>query len=44
MKRWVIEHGLVLANFALFVVFLIGMSLTGWQVSNDDLVDHGSAL
>ena len=43
MKRWVIEHGLVLVNAALFVAFLVGMSLTGWQVSNDELIDHGSA-
>lgn len=36
------EHGLLLVNVALFVIFLVGMALTGWQVSNDELLDHGA--
>jgi hypothetical protein len=41
--RWAREHGLVLVNAALFACFMIGMTLTGWQVSNDELVQHGDA-
>jgi hypothetical protein len=33
--RWVREHGLVVVNVALFVLFLAGMTFTGWQVAND---------
>jgi len=43
MLRWAREHGLVLANVALFAVFLVGMALTGWQVSNEQALDHGAA-
>jgi hypothetical protein len=43
MLPWLRQHGLVLVNVALFLVFLIGMSVTGWQTSNDDLLDHGMA-
>ena len=43
MKRWLIEHGLVLVNVALFLAFLVGMSIAGWQVANEDLLDHGRA-
>jgi hypothetical protein len=42
MKRWIHEHGLLLVNLALFLLFLVGMALTGWQVSNQELVDHGA--
>jgi hypothetical protein len=41
--RWLREHGLVVVNSGLFIVFLIGMSVTGWQVSNGELVSHGEA-
>ena len=37
------EDGLLLANLGPFVVFLIGMTLTGWSVSNDELTEHGAA-
>jgi len=43
VKQWLTEHGLVVVNVALFVVFLIGMSIAGWQVSNDELIEHGAA-
>jgi hypothetical protein len=39
--RWVREHGLVIVNVVLFVIFLAGMTVTGWQVSNQELADHG---
>ncbi|MBI5160293.1 MAG: hypothetical protein HY996_02590 [Micrococcales bacterium] len=41
MKRWTREHGLVLVNATLFLVFLLGMAASGWQVSNSDLMQHG---
>lgn len=42
MKRWLYENGLLLVNLALFLVFLVGMALTGWQVSNEELLEHGA--
>ena len=42
MKQWWKEHGLLLVNAALFVIFLIGMAVTGWQVSNEELLEHGA--
>ena len=41
--RWVREHGLVLMNVALFAIFLTGMTITGWQVSNDEALQHGAS-
>ena len=41
MIRWAREHGLVLVNAALFLLFLVGMTLTGWQVSNEEALTHG---
>lgn len=43
MLRWLREHGLVLVNVTLFLLFLVGMTLTGWQVSNEESVAHGGA-
>lgn len=43
MKLWLREHGLLLVNGALFLVFLVGMTVTGWHVSSDEAVQHGSA-
>jgi hypothetical protein len=43
MWRWIREHGLVTVNLMLFLGFLVGMTLTGWQVSNDELAQHGAA-
>lgn len=39
--QWYLEHGLLLTNLTLFIVFLVGMALTGWQVSSEDQVAHG---
>ena len=43
LGTWIRHHGIVLVNTALFVIFLCGMSVTGWQVANQDLMDHGRA-
>ena len=43
MKKWLREHGLLLANGSLFVAFLIGMTVTGWHVANNESVRHGEA-
>jgi hypothetical protein len=42
MKKWIFEHALLLVNAALFLAFVIGMILTGWDVANNELVQHGS--
>ena len=41
MAVWLRNHGIVLINAALFVIFLAGMSVAGWQTSNQELLDHG---
>jgi len=41
VSTWIRDRGLLIANLALFVVFLGGMVLTGAQVYSDDQVDHG---
>ena len=43
MRKWIHEHSLLLANLALFIAFFVGMTLTGWSVSNNELADHGEA-
>ena len=43
MIVWARHHGIVLVNATLFLLFLVGMSVTGWQVANADLLDHGRA-
>ena len=40
---WVKNNGLLIANLLLFIVFLGGMTVTGWQVYNDEQTEHGSA-
>lgn len=42
MRRWLHDHGLLLVNLLLFLVFFAGMAVTGFQVFNDDNVEHGS--
>ena len=42
MRGWLKEHSLLLVNVALFLIFLVGMAISGWQVSNDELIDHGA--
>jgi hypothetical protein len=41
MILWLRHHGIVVVNSALFVLFLCGMALTGWQTANQDLASHG---
>jgi hypothetical protein len=35
------DHGLSIALFALFLIFLAGQSVTGWRTFNDERVEHG---
>ena len=41
MTKWVRDRGLLLANAALFVVFFLGMVLSGWQVYDHQMVQDG---
>ena len=34
MRSWLRDHGLLVVNLALFVVFIVGMILTGVRVYN----------
>lgn len=43
MRSWVRGRGLFLANAGAFVVFLVGMVLTGWGAENAELKEHGAA-
>lgn len=43
MRNWLRDHGLLLANVALFVVFFVGMALSGVRVYNSDQQAHGEA-
>ena len=43
MRRWVRDHGLLLANAGLFVVFFAGMALAGVRAYNGDQLAHGEA-
>jgi hypothetical protein len=38
------DHGLLLANLLLFVVFLVGMTATGYRVHNNEQVEHGQPV
>ncbi len=40
MKSWVRDHGLMIANVGLFVVFFAGMVLSGVQAYNADQLEH----
>ena len=39
--KWLRENGLLIANLALFVAFLAGLAITGWNVENQELTEHG---
>ncbi len=41
MRAWARDHGLLLANAALFLVFFGGMVLSGWRVYDQDLLQYG---
>jgi hypothetical protein len=43
MRRWTRDHGLLLANLGLFLVFLIGMALSGVRAYSADQVEHHQA-
>ena len=43
MRRWVRDHGLLLANAGLFVLFFAGMVLAGVRAYNGDQQAHGQA-
>lgn len=43
MRTWWREHALFVVNVALFIAFVIGMTLTGWNVSNNNAIEHGAA-
>ena len=43
MKTWIRDHGLLLANLVLFVVFLVGMVLAGVRTFNAEQLEHGAA-
>jgi hypothetical protein len=40
VRRWVRDHGLLLANAGLFVVFFAGMVLAGVRAYNADQLEH----
>ncbi len=42
-RSWLRDHGLLLANLALFVIFFGGMVLSGVRVYNSDQLEHGQA-
>ena len=41
MRSWLREHGLLVVNLALFVIFIGGMALSGVRVYNDEGMQHG---
>jgi uncharacterized protein DUF6766 len=40
MRSWLRDHGLLLANLALFVVFIGGMALSGVRAYNAEQLEH----
>ena len=40
---WIRNNGLLIVNLLLFVIFLGGMTVTGWQVYNDEQLEHGAS-
>ena len=41
MREWLRDHGLLIANLLLFVIFFIGMVLSGVRVYNSEQLEHG---
>ena len=41
MREWLRDHGLLVANLALFVIFFGGMVLSGVRVYNSEQLEHG---
>ena len=44
MKRFLKDNGLLLANLALFLVFLGGTAVSGWNQYNEEQLAHGQAV
>lgn len=42
-RVWPREHGLLLANLVLFVLFLAGTAVSGALVYNNDQLEHGES-
>jgi len=43
VKRFLRDNGLSIVMFGLFAVFLVGQSMTGFSVYNDDQREHGES-
>jgi hypothetical protein len=41
MRNWLRDHGLLVANLALFLIFFAGMVLSGVRVYNSNQLEHG---
>ncbi len=41
MREWLRDHGLLVANLALFLIFFGGMVLSGVRVYNSEQLEHG---
>ena len=41
MREWLRNHGLLVANMALFLIFFAGMVLSGVRVYNSNQLEHG---
>jgi len=44
MREWLRDHGLLIANLALFVIFFGGMVLSGVRVYNSEQLEHGQQV
>lgn len=44
MRIWIRERGLLLANLVLFVMFFVGMIISGLKVYNSDQSEHGRPM
>lgn len=43
-RRWLREHGLLVANLLLFAVFFAAMAASGFAAENSERLEHGRAL
>jgi hypothetical protein len=43
MRRYLYEHSLAIVMLGLFAIILVGQSVVGHAVKNDDLLEHGQA-
>jgi hypothetical protein len=41
MRAWLRDHGLLVVNLALFLIFFGGMALSGFRVYNAEQQEHG---